>query len=260
MKILLALMLCATTAVTGAAGNAPDPNALQLMQKVVARSESARQQAKLSFTLISKGGQRQQREANAYAETQGKARKLAIYFESPRAIRGSGFLSWSMQAGDDQWLYLPALRRSRRIPGRERGGVFLGTDFSYADIQSFGKLVLADYQLGSSKPLAGGLVEIEGAPASAELAAELGYARIRWQIDPKRAFILRSEFFDAAGALIKRIRLEEIEQIEAVWTAKLIVAENLRSGNRTELRFADIDNSATFDTDLLTPAGLERGL
>lgn len=261
--LLLALLAVPTIASTDSSADS-DPESLALMQAVSARADAGRQEAKLRFVLTPKTGSQQVRESVAYRSVDAQARKLAIAFTAPAAIRGSSFLAWDARetsVADDQWLYLPALRRTRRIPGRERGSYFLGTDLTYDDIRSFGRMEVAEFRLAPAQPVAGAndVMEIEGVPRDAEVAKDLGYSRIRWQVDTQRAFVLRSAHWDLQGAPLKNVRYEQLEKIGGVWAARVIVVENLKTGHRTELQFSEIVNDAQFDPARLTPAGLERG-
>lgn len=246
------------------ANAASDPKAVAIMEAVGARTDAGQQQARLRFVLKPKTGNEQIRESLAYRSVDPQMRKLAIVFDAPAAIRGSSFLSWDARelgAADDQWLYLPTLRRTRRIPARDRGSYFLGTDLTYDDIRSFGRIDVTEYRLGQPQAVAGqtGVVEIEGEPASAAIAKDLGYSRVRWQVDTNRHFVLRSSHWDLQQAPLKNVNYERIENIGGVWVAQRITVDNLKTGHRTELDFTEVVNEASFDPVRLTPAGLERG-
>lgn len=246
------------------AATASDPKSVAIMEAVGARSDAGQQQARLRFLLKPKTGNEQVRESLAYRSVDAQMRKLAIVFDAPAAIRGSSFLSWDAReigAADDQWLYLPTLRRTRRIPARDRGSYFLGTDLTYDDIRSFGRIDVTEYRLGPAQNIDGqpGVFEIEGEPATAAIAKDLGYSRVRWQVDTTRHFVLRSAHWDLQQAALKNVSYERIENIGGVWVAQRIVVDNLKTGHRTELEFSEVVNEASFDPARLTPAGLERG-
>lgn len=264
MKRFLVAIVLGGLSIAARAADASDPKSVEVMQTVNARGESERQQSRLQFTLTPKSGTAQVREAVAYRTTDARMRRLAIRFEAPAAIRGSAFLAWDARdatVADDQWLYLPALRRARRIPGRDRGSYFLGTDLTYDDIRSFGRIDVAEYRLAAPRAAAGqpDQVDIDGEPVSAELRKELGYGRLRWRVDTRTWRVLRSEHWDVQNAPLKSVEYLDPEQLEGNWVPTRIRAENLKTGHRTELKFTDITNKPEFDPVVLTPAGLERG-
>lgn len=255
--VLLVLAVSLSTAVFAA------PTALDLMQRVEMRAEGPRQQARLEFVLSESGGATQTRSATAFREIDQGSRRMAIYFDAPASLRGTAFLSWVDEArvqDDEQWLYLPALRRTRRVPGRDRGGYFLGTDLSYDDLRRIAKVATTDWHFESV--VAGSaphLRVVEGRAATPEIAKELGYSHARWVVDVERAFVLEAEYRDLQDQPFKSIRYEDVAQQAGVWTPGLVRVHNLKTGHRTELRFADVSNEAQFDAQRLTPQGLERG-
>jgi uncharacterized protein len=235
-----------------------------VMQAVNARGESERQQSRLQFTLAPRAGAAQVREAVAYRATDAQMRRLAIRFEAPAAIRGSAFLVWDARdpaVDDDQWLYLPALRRARRIPGRDRGSYFLGTDLTYDDIRGAGRIEVAEYRLAAPRavPSQPEQVEIDGTPVTPDLRKALGYGRVRWRVDTRASRVLRSEHWDVQDAPLKTVDYLEPEQIDGHWVPTRVRVENLKTGHRTELRFTELRGGSDFDPVVLTPAGLERG-
>ncbi|MGQ0530534.1 MAG: outer membrane lipoprotein-sorting protein [Panacagrimonas sp.] len=262
MRALLWLMMSLLT-LPGLSVAASDPASIAMMEAVGRHADIGRQQARLRFVLTPKSGAAQVRESVAYRGADDEVRKLAIVFESPAAIRGSGFLTWDARdpaLADDQWLYLPALRRTRRIPGRERGSYFLGTDMSYDDIRSFGRIQVAEYRLSPQVKVPGQphLTEISGEPVDAATAKDLGYSRVLWRIDTQRALIVQSTHWDLQGQVLKTVTYDDFLQLGMQWTPRSIVVNNLKTGHRTELYFSDIANDAIFDMAQLTPAGLER--
>lgn len=258
------LLVLALLPVLGAISNAAaeDSQARALMQQVAARDEGRRQQARVEFILTPGSGAAQVRIATAYREQDSEGRRLALYFESPRSLRRSSFLSWDLAAsGDDRWLYLPALRRARRIPAAERGGYFLGTDLTYDDMRHFGKVDLADYRFVSMRALPGeaDLWEVEGVPLSADIQAALGYSRGRWVVDARQHFVRTSDYQDAQGERLKTIEYDQWQILDGILTANRITVRNHKTGHRTELRFSSIVNDADFPAKRLSPQGLERG-
>ena len=70
-------------------------------------------------------------------EVEGDGDKSMSIFDKPFDVKGTAFLSYSHKSGsDDQWLYLPALKRVKRIASRNKSGSFMGSEFAYEDISS----------------------------------------------------------------------------------------------------------------------------
>ena len=88
--------------------------------------------------LIDRRGKSRVRETMGYRRYYGEEKRTVLFYQSPTNVRGTGFLTYdypNADTDDDQWLYLPALRKVRRISSSDRGDYFLGTDFTYEDIK-----------------------------------------------------------------------------------------------------------------------------
>jgi len=102
----------------------------------------------LTMTLIDKRGKKRVRETIGYRKYFGKEKRTILFYKKPTNVKGTAFLTFDYPDAtkdDDQWLYLPALRKVRRISAADRGDYFLGTDFTYEDIKLEGKVDPQDY-------------------------------------------------------------------------------------------------------------------
>ncbi len=94
--------------------------------------------ADLLMILKNKHGQQSARKIRVRTlEVEGDGDKSLTIFDNPRDVKGTAFLTFSHKQGDDdQWLYLPALKRVKRISARNKSGSFVGSEFAYEDISS----------------------------------------------------------------------------------------------------------------------------
>jgi outer membrane lipoprotein-sorting protein len=180
-------------------------------------------------------------------------------------VKGTALLTWNYDdpaAPDDQWLYLPALRKSRRVALADRGRSFLGTDFSFDDMKRETQLSPVDYQwrsVGEETIDGHRCLVLEATPVSEQVASELGHGRALVGVDAELWIPRSAEYFGIDGAPQKRIRLLDVAQIQGIWTAQRIEAEDLVTGHRTSLRFRDVDYQAEIPEELFTEAALRRG-
>jgi len=95
-------------------------------------------QAELKMVLRNKNGQESTRSIrNRTLEVEGDGDKSLVIFDEPRDVKGTAFLSFTHNEGpDDQWLYLPALKRVKRISSNNKSGPFMGSEFAFEDIAS----------------------------------------------------------------------------------------------------------------------------
>ena len=108
-----------------------------IMVKVDERPDGDEQRSVMKMTLINRRGKTRERSLLMYTKDYGKDSKSLMYFQSPGDVKGTGFLAWDYdypKKDDDQWLYLPALKKSRRISSSSRNDYFMGTDFTYDDM------------------------------------------------------------------------------------------------------------------------------
>jgi hypothetical protein len=130
LAVLLALVL-------GSFAQAANLTGRDIMVRVDNRDDGETQKAKMTMTLINKVGDKRIRKVVSYRKDYGKDSKAMMIFASPGDVRGTGYLSWEyddQNKDDDRWLYLPALRKIRRISGSSNSDYFMGTDFTYDDM------------------------------------------------------------------------------------------------------------------------------
>ena len=121
-------------------------SALEVVQKVNEREDGQSVVRNLKMELIDKRGKQRIRETISYRKYYGVDKKSVIYYKSPKRLSGTGFLTFDNKNKDDeQWLYLPSLRKVRWLSVAARGDWFLGTDFSYEDIKKETKISTSDF-------------------------------------------------------------------------------------------------------------------
>ena len=109
----------------------------EIMERVDARDEGDRKVSDMTMTLIDKRGSRRIRTIRSYSMMRGTDELSAMFFLSPADVKNSAFLTYDYDESnrdDDQWLYLPALRKSKRIAASDKSGSFMGSDFTYSDM------------------------------------------------------------------------------------------------------------------------------
>jgi len=262
LALLMILLAGAASAGPAAPENAA-PDALALVQKVNARDVGSWSTRHVVMELISRRGSKRTREAMLFHRFFGQEKRIALFYLSPVTIEGTAFLTWDQHAGRDlQWLYLPALRKTRRISTQDRGKSFMGTDLSYEDLKQEMKISEADYRferVGREPCGAQQCVGVEGIPVSPTIARELGYGRVRWWIDEATWMVRLAEYWDPSGRALKTTRIEDVRNVDGVWTAGRIDVENLQSGHRTVFRVDDVDLATEVPASLFERNNLIRG-
>jgi hypothetical protein len=241
------------------------PSGDEIARRINARDDGDQVRRRLVMELVDDGGNVRVRETLSFRKQFGDERRSVLFFESPGNVKDTAFLTYDHpEAGrdDDQWLYLPALRKVRRIAGADRGGWFLGTDMSYEDMKNETRVSIHDYErrtLGRGEVDGRPCWRVEHVPVDEEVARELGYGRVVTCVDPEIWLIRRSEFWDERGRKLKTTRVGDVRRVDGIWTPHRIETENHQSGHRTIFTFHDVDYASPVPDDLFTERALRRG-
>jgi hypothetical protein len=161
--------------------------------------------------------------------------KLLIRFLAPRDVENTGLLTWEAKEGnDDQWLYLPANRKVKRITSGNKKNRFMGTNFAFEDLR-LENLALHTYTLvGSEKVDGQNCYVIDSTPATAREAADSGYSKRRLWIQKGNSYTLRREFYDKKGRVEKVETHRKLVNIKGtIWRANEQEMHDVQDGTRT---------------------------
>lgn len=198
-------------AVGAAHAQGSSPDALMRASYEVSRFAAARFKARLSITAVS--GTPRVRELSGVSKIVdgGKATARMMRIAGPADMRGVATLTVDRgQAADDLWIYLPSLRRVRRLVASNRRDPWMGSDFSYGDILGH---EVADWHhrvLRRETVQDVACTVIVSTPITDALASETGYSRrLTWLRDTDQ-LAMRADFFDLAGAFLKSMEASDV--------------------------------------------------
>lgn len=162
-----------------------------------------------------------------------------VIFDEPKDLRGTALLTYSHKATpDDQWLYLPTLKRVKRIASSNKSGPFMGSEFAFEDLSATTVEKFKNYRWLRDEPCGEGLqcYVVERVPAD----ANSGYARQVTWVDRKHYRIVRMDFYDRRNALLKTLNISGYRAYEGrYWRADQFEMVNHQTGKRTTLSFED---------------------
>jgi outer membrane lipoprotein-sorting protein len=195
-------------------------------------------QAELTMLLRNRQGEESLREMRTRAlEVEGDGDKTMIIFDEPRDVQGTALLTFSHKTGpDDQWLYLPALKRVKRIASRNKSGPFMGSEFAYEDLASqevekYTYRYLRDEQLDGAA-----MFLIERDPVD----ENSGYTRQLVWIDQAEYRPIKIEFYDRKDSLLKTLVFRGYQRyLDRFWRADEMYMENHQTGKSTLLSWRD---------------------
>lgn len=174
--------------------------------------------------------------------------KSIAVFESPRDVKGVAILSYAHKVkSDDQWLYLPALKRVKRIASKNKSGPFLGSEFSFEDF-SFQEVEKYDYTFIGEETCSNLMcLVIERHP----LDPYSGYTKQLVWIDKENYLVQKIHHYDRKSFHLKTQTFEEYKLYEGFfWQPHKIKMMNHQNGKSSILKFQDVKlNSGFTDKD-----------
>lgn len=214
---------------------------LQIIEEMVKRNKGWQDsQAEMKMILRTRTGSESVRLLRINTlEISGDGDKSLTMFDSPADVKGTAFLSYTHALEqDEQWLYLPALKRVRRISSNNKSGPFLGSEFAFEDLTSF---EIPKYKY---KYLRDEIVD-EIDCFVVELYPQYqhsGYTRqISW-IDKARYIPMKVEYYDRKNALLKTLENKGYRQyLDQYWRADEMLMTNHQNGKNTSLIIGSIN-------------------
>lgn len=182
--------------------------------------------------------------------------KTLIVFDQPLDVKGTALLSYSHKVdADDQWLYLPALKRVKRIASKNKSGPFMGSEFAYEDlasqeIEKFSYQYIRDEQLDDRETFI-----IERIPVD----NDSGYSYQRVWIDKERYIPLKVEYYDRKRTLLKTLSFRGYRQyLDHYWRSDEMYMENQQTGKSTLLTWKQYEFHTGLDEDDFNSNSLKR--
>jgi hypothetical protein len=212
--------------------------------------------SKVRMVLIDANGAKRERAMDVIGRRSKGLFETVVHFSMPQDIAGTAFLMLDRgQDQSEQYIYLPGLKRTRRIVGREREGSFMGSDFTYADMQRIDPRFTKHKRLPDEK-FGDDMVYVIESTISAD--APVSYAKVTTWIRKSDYVALRTRFYDRAGKLAKTLysrRVREVDGKPVVVEARM---QNQQNNHVTELYVDAIERRDDLSDSNFTPAALEH--
>lgn len=170
---------------------------------------------------------------NKTLEVENDGDKTLVIFDEPLDVKGTALLSFSHKTGDDdQWLYLPALKRVKRIASSNKSGPFMGSEFAYEDISSQEVEKYTYKHIGEEGFEGKDAFLMERYPVD----PNSGYTRQQVWVDKTRYIPLKIDFYDRKQTLLKTLVFRGYQQyLGQYWRAEQMYMENHQTGKSTLL-------------------------
>ncbi len=241
----------------------PDLTAKEIMAGYRDQRSSRDERSKLTMKLLDSRGRERIRKLEQVTITDNDDnQKTLITVEEPEDIRGTTFLIIEHKESDnDQWLYLPAFRKVRRVLPNEKSDSFLGSDFFYEDLETE-DIEHYEYNLAGEDSIDGQLCWIiEARPADSKTRKDSGYSKRELWITQDTFVGLQTRFYDKKGKLIKEFHALDIRNTgkDDKWRAYRLEMHNLESDHRTVILYSNYMINMGVPEWIFSRAYLERG-
>ena len=219
---------------------------LQIAKEIKAKNTGwVSSSSNMVMTLRTKKGRELERlMTNKALEVNNDGDKGLTVFNTPADVRGTAFLSFShIEDADDQWIYLPALKRVKRIASRNKSGPFLGSEFAFEDLSSFEVEKNTYDYLGDESINGLDAYKVEMRP----LDKYSGYTRTVAWVDKEHYRIHKIEFYDRRDTHLKTLTQEGFKlYLDKFWRSDKQYMVNHKTGKSTDIEIKDL----VFGTDV----------
>ena len=241
-------------------------SAREIMQRVQDRDDGDDGEQDMEMILIDKNGNRRVRKIRAFGKDKGEDKLQLMYFMSPADVKDTGFLTYDYDASekdDDQWLYLPALRKTKRIAASDKSGSFMGSDFNYSDMTDR-DLDQYDHTLMKETEVNGVKVwQIESIPRTKEEIDETGYKKSVVFVRQDNFVMIRAVRWVDRGGKLKYFDVKKLELIDDIWVPTEMHMTTKKGGktlHKTILRSHNVRFNQDLEEAMFSIRRLEKGL
>jgi len=218
---------------------------------------------RMTLRIVDAGGAERQRDLKVFTKRYADGEEKAIsFFLGPREVQGVAFLQWAHNGRDDeQWLYLPELKRTRQIAARMRDEPFVSTDFTFRDLeimveflrwtddQAPVKLVGEETLNGKATDVIELRPQLEGMP----------YQRLVLWMERDTLVPRKLDFYDQSGTHVKTLTLDDVREVNGIPTPHRLEMRNLPKGSHTLVELPEVSYNSGLADELFTQRYLDRG-
>ena len=258
-KKLSTIGAAALLLLTAAAGTWAQMSGQEIMENVYYRPTGRDVQSELTMTLINSRGDQRERQIKQFIKDFGDEEKKIMFFLSPADVRDTSFMNWSFdQEGrdDDQWIYLPALKRVKRISSDSKSDYFMGSDFTYDDLGDRHPSK-DDHRLLREEPLNGeSCYVVESVPKDPDYM----YSKtVSWIVKDKWIGLKR-EFYDEDGDLLKVLTVKSYDEIDGYWVLLHFEMHDVQKDHTTRMQLENVQIEKGIDDSYFSERMMKRGV
>jgi len=229
-----------------------------IIEKVYNLASGEDQTSDLTMTLTNKSGKERIREIKQFTKDLGDVEKNIMFFQSPADVKNTSFMSWTYDSdkSDDQWIYLPALKKTKRISSDSKSDYFMGSDFTYDDLGDR-KLDDDTHELIGEEYIDGvNYFLVESTPKDEDYM----YSKTKTWIRKDNFIGLKKEFYDEDEELLKILKIMKFEEISGFLVITSSEMENVQKGHRTTMILDNVEINTNISTSKFSERMMMRGI
>ena len=246
--LVLLASLSANTPLTGT----------QIIEKSYNRPTSEDQTAILTMTLTNKNGQTRIRKIQQFSKDMGNKEKSIMFFLSPADVKNTSFMNWTYDSdkSDDQWIYLPALKKVKRISSDSKSDYFMGSDFTFDDLGD--RKINADvHTLLREESLNDKECYVIESKSKDE---DYMYSKTITWIDKETFIGMKKEFYDEDEELLKILKIKKVEKLSDIYIITHSEMKNVQKDHSTTITLNNVNINTGISEDKFTERMMTRGI
>jgi len=230
----------------------------QIIEKAYNLPTGDDQTSVLTMTLTNKSAQTRVRKIQQYSKDLGNTEKSIMFFLTPADVKNTSFMNWSYDSdkSDDQWIYLPALKKVKRISSDSKNDYFMGSDFTYDDLGDR-KLDADVHKLLKEETIDGHTCYVVESISKDE---EYMYSKTKTWIRKDNFVGMKKKFYDEAGALPTILSIKKIEKIGGFWVISHSEMKNVQKNHKTSMKLSGIKINTGVSASKFSERMMMRGM
>jgi outer membrane lipoprotein-sorting protein len=231
----------------------------EIIEKVYNRSTGDDMKGDLNMTLTNSRGDSRVRKIMQFTKDFGESEKKIMFFQYPADVRNTSFMTWGYdEAGkeDDQWIYLPALKKVKRISSDSKSDYFMGSDFTYDDLGDRHPTDDSHKLLGEDRVQEQNCYKVESRPKDEEYM----YSKTITWVSRDNWIALKKEFYDEDGDLLKTLNVKKYKNIKGFWIILSSEMHNIQKEHTTNMQLENVKINSNIANRMFSVRMMRRGM
>lgn len=220
-----------------------------------------------TLVLIDQKGRERVRQLKLFGIDKPEVEKSVMFFLSPADVQGTAYMTYDWEDNgkeDDSWLYLPAMEKIKRVASSEESGSFMGSDFSYTDINGI-DIEDFNYTMEKDSDVIDGhdCWVVKSEPKNEDIIDKTGYTGSTLWVRKDNFMNVQSIINVKKGKRVKYFSAKDIEEIQGVWTAKtlqMVTTRNDKLEHSSVFRIDSVQYNQNVDETMFDTQAMQRGL